>query len=121
MHRGSRFLWVEMEKLFKILIGYNRRERRGTDSTMKALCDIDIWVWHFQFGFPGRNNDLNILDLSYHFINVLSGAFQPVKPAYKISGELFNSYYYLADGIYPSWKYFEKALHIPVSEVQSSY
>ena len=88
---------------------------------MEAICDLDLWVWHFQFGFPGRNNDLNILDLSEHFCNVLSGSFPPHKPRYVIDGEIFNSYYYLADGIYPSWKIFAKTLQLPAGQSQSKY
>jgi len=72
----------------------------------EAICDMDLWIWHWQFGFPGVYNDLQILDNSDHFANVLSGSFPSVAPSYNISGQVFRFFYYLADGIYPCWKSF---------------
>lgn len=80
-------------------------ERRGD-----AICDMDLWIWHWQFGFPGVYNYLQILDNSDHFANVLSGSFPSVAPSYNISGQVFNFFYYLADGIYPTWQIFLKTL-----------
>lgn len=34
---------------------------------MEEIFDLDLWVWDFQFGFPGSNNDMKILDVSEHF------------------------------------------------------
>lgn len=53
---------------------------------MEVICDLDLWVWHFQFGFTAMMNDLNILSVSDHFAQVLSGAFPAVNTSYTISG-----------------------------------
>lgn len=77
---------------------------------MEAICDLDLWVWSFQFGLPGAFNDLNILEVSNHFNRVLAGEFPQVEPSYTLSGEVFNWYYYLTDGIFPAWKIFIKSV-----------
>lgn len=77
---------------------------------MEAICDLDIWVWSFQFGLPGAFNDLNILEVSNHFNRVLAGEFPQVKASYTLSGEVFHWYYYLTDGIFPSWRIFTKSV-----------
>jgi Plant transposon protein len=59
---------------------------------MEAVCDLDLWIWHFQFGLPGAYNDLNILEVSSHFNRVLAGAFPPVPPTYFIAGEEFRHF-----------------------------
>ena len=88
---------------------------------MGAICDLDLWVWHFQFGFPGRNNDLHILNVSPHFARVLTGQFSHELPTYSIGDAKFDSYYYLADVIYPSWKIFVKSLQVAHGKQQEQY
>jgi len=73
---------------------------------MEVVCGLDLWIWHLSFGFPSSMNDLNILEVSPHFSDVLSGAFLAAKPKYKVAGESFDWFYYPADGIYPRWKIF---------------
>lgn len=82
---------------------------------MEVVCDLDLWIWSFQFGLPGVLNDLNILEVSDLFSKVLCGSFPPVCPSYTVNGQAFNWFYYLADGIYPDWKVFVKTLSQPTS------
>lgn len=77
---------------------------------MEAICSLDLWIWSFQFGLPGVFNDLNILEVSQHFNEVLCGSFPPCTPSYEIAGQHFSSFYYLTDDIYPSWKIFIKSI-----------
>lgn len=77
---------------------------------MEVICDLDLWIWSFQFGLPGAFNDLNILETSNHFAKVLSGSFPPVSPKYRIDGNEFNWFYYLTDGIYPEWRIFIQSI-----------
>jgi Plant transposon protein len=56
---------------------------------MEVICDLDLSIWSFQFGFPGVYNDLNILSVSDHFCNMLSGTFPPFTPKYRINGDDF--------------------------------
>jgi len=69
---------------------------------MEVVCSLDLWVWSFQLGLPGAFNDLNILEVSNHFQEVLCGAFPPIYPSYTLSGKNFNWFYYLTDGILPA-------------------
>lgn len=39
---------------------------------MEEIFDIGSLFWPFQFGFPDRNDDLNILDVSEYFCDMLS-------------------------------------------------
>eukprot|EP00171_Calliarthron_tuberculosum_P004333 IDg4333t1 len=87
----------------------------------EVICDLDLWIWSFQFGLPGVLNDIDILDLSDHFCKMLTGAFPPVLPNYKIGNETFNHFYYLADGIYPNWKVFCKTLSDPHLDKEQVY
>ena len=73
---------------------------------VEVICDLDLWIWSFQFRLPGVLNDLNILSVSEHFAKVLAGWFPPVAPHYVVSGENVRWFYYLADGIFPPWKVF---------------
>lgn len=39
----------------------------------ETICNLDLFVWRFMFGFPGMLNDLNILDFSPHFAGMPLG------------------------------------------------
>lgn len=70
------------------------------ETRMEVICDLDLWIWSFQFGIPGALIDLSVLEVSEHFSRVLSGTFPPCSPKYRIHGREFNWFYYLTDGIY---------------------
>lgn len=88
---------------------------------MEVICSLDLWVWGFQFGLPGAMNDLNILEVSNHFQQVLSGVFPPTQPSYTVAGKSFDWFYYLTDGIYPSWKVFIKTVSQPLTRKAKLY
>lgn len=66
----------------------------------EAICDLDLWIWHFQFGVPGVLNDLNTIGPNDHFGNVLIGAFSPASPSYKAESKESRLRYSLMDGIF---------------------
>ena len=68
------------------------------------------------FGTPGTNNDINILDKSPLFDDLLNGQAPTVK--FKLNGIEFKSAYYLCDGIYPSWAVFVQS--IPTASDQAT-
>uniref|UniRef100_A0A0D3BE11 DDE Tnp4 domain-containing protein n=1 Tax=Brassica oleracea var. oleracea TaxID=109376 RepID=A0A0D3BE11_BRAOL len=49
---------------------------RGTDKptiVLEAVASYDLWIWHAFFGAPGTMNDLNILDRSPVFDDIING------------------------------------------------
>ena len=53
------------------------------------------------FGLPGPNNDINVLQSSNLFDNLIQGIAPPAY--YTIQEKNYDVGYYLADGIYPKW------------------
>jgi hypothetical protein len=104
---------------------------------LEASCTQDLRIWHFFFGMPGSNNDLNVLDrcrkLSKQF-NILSERVLFRSPlfqktingtapsiSYTINGNEYENGYYLADGIYPDWSVFMKTISQPRGRKEQHY
>jgi hypothetical protein len=66
---------------------------------LEAVASYDLWFWHAFFGMPGCNNDLNVLNRSNLFNNLLDGRAPAAN--YSINNHNYHMGYYLADGIYP--------------------
>jgi hypothetical protein len=66
------------------------------------------------FWVPGSNNDINVLNQSPLFTNVLYGQAPVVN--FMVNGHKYNRGYYLADDIYPSWPVFTKGISLLQSE-----
>jgi hypothetical protein len=81
---------------------------------LEAVASYDLWIWHAFFGMPGTNNDVNVLHRSPVFDPMTSGRMPPVN--YTVNGHAYNFGYYLADGIYPNWPTFVKAIRHPYEE-----
>ncbi|XP_057247939.1 uncharacterized protein LOC130590062 [Beta vulgaris subsp. vulgaris] len=64
-------------------------------------------TWQGQYT-GGSNNDINVLDRSSVFDELLEG--QRPEIQYTINGRHYNIGYYLADGIYPEWPVFVKTI-----------
>jgi hypothetical protein len=62
----------------------------------------------------GTNNDVNVLHRSPIFDPMASGRMPLVH--YTINGHAYNFGYYLANGIYPKWPTFVKAIRHPYEE-----
>ncbi|CAM8929538.1 unnamed protein product [Rhodiola kirilowii] len=78
---------------------------------LEAVASSDLWIWHAFFGVAGSNNDINVLDRSPVFDEVLQGRAPEVN--YTINGHNYNMGYYLTDGIYPEWATFVKTIPRP--------
>nr|GEY07623.1 hypothetical protein [Tanacetum cinerariifolium] len=63
-------------------------------------------IWHAFYGIAGANNDINVLDNSSLFDDLLDDLAPVV--LYVINGVEYRNGYYLADGIYPEWASFVK-------------
>jgi hypothetical protein len=79
---------------------------------LEAVATKSRWIWHSFFGTPGTNNNINILNRSPIFNNILNGQSSTV--SFSINNTQFNLGYYLCDGIYPSWAAFVKSVSHPL-------
>nr|XP_017245863.1 PREDICTED: uncharacterized protein LOC108217545 [Daucus carota subsp. sativus] len=81
---------------------------------LEAVASSDLWIWHAFFGVAGSNNDINVLERSPLFDEVLEGRAPEIN--YTLNGNNYNLGYYLADGIYPEWATFVKTIPRPQGE-----
>src|SRR4051812_36108874 len=66
---------------------------------LEVVASQDLWIWHAYFGTAGSNNDINVLNTSDVFNDVLNGKAPAVQ--YTVNRTTYQMGYYLADGIYP--------------------
>ncbi|KAH9468260.1 hypothetical protein Pst134EA_033420 [Puccinia striiformis f. sp. tritici] len=78
---------------------------------LEAVASHDLWFWHSFFGLPGGHNDINILDRSPLFKDLLNDEAPCVQ--YKVNGNTYEKCYFLADGIYPDWSTLIKTISAP--------
>ncbi|XP_016168440.1 uncharacterized protein LOC107610983 [Arachis ipaensis] len=103
--------WKNCPKVWKgmYMSGY-----RGVATIVPdIIVSSDFWIWHAFFGVSGSNNDINVLDRSPVFDDILND--RAPKVNYTINGNNYTMGYYLADGIYPEWATFVKSISKPVS------
>lgn len=86
---------------------------------LEAVASLDLWIWHAFFGAAGSNNDINVLDQSPLFTEMIQGRAPPVQ--FTINGTQYNMGYYLTDGIYPEWAAFAKSITRPQSAKHKLY
>ncbi|KAL0728821.1 hypothetical protein Bca4012_024914 [Brassica carinata] len=78
---------------------------------LEAVASQDLWIWHSFFGLPGTLNDINVLDRSPVFDDILQGRSPKVK--FKVNNHTYRMTYYLTDGIYPNWATFIQSIPLP--------
>jgi hypothetical protein len=81
---------------------------------LEAVASQDLLIWHAFFGVAGSNNDINVLNQSNVFNDILEGQTPTVQ--YIVNSHPYNMGYYLADGIYPEWATFVKTIPMPLGE-----
>ncbi|XP_024013556.1 uncharacterized protein LOC112087797 [Eutrema salsugineum] len=86
---------------------------------LEAVASYDLWFWHAFFGPPGTLNDINVLDRSPIFDDVLQG--RALKVRFSVNGNQYRLGYYLTDGIYPNWATFIQSIHLPQSEKEKLF
>lgn len=93
--------------------------KKGTGCVTEACCSKDLWIWHLFVGNPGSLNDLNILDRS----PLLQQLFYNTAPKvnFEVNGHVYNTPYWLADGIYPRRNTFVLAYAKPVCEIDRNF
>ncbi|XP_047979165.1 uncharacterized protein LOC125221078 [Salvia hispanica] len=88
---------------------------KGNHPTMilEAIADHQLWIWHAYFSVAGSNNDINVLNSSYLFIEQCNDNGPTIE--FTANGRQHMGYY-LADGIYPRWPVFFETITCPISE-----
>jgi len=75
---------------------YTRGDQCGPTVMLEAVASHDLWIWHAFFGVAGSNNDINVLNRSPLFTDVVQGRAPEVH--FTVNGNEYNMGYYLADG-----------------------
>jgi hypothetical protein len=83
---------------------------------LEAVVSHDRWIWHAFFGVVGFNIDINVLNQSPLFIDVIRGRTPEV--SFTVNAREHHMGYSLADGIYPSWPMFVKG--VPCSSTREA-
>ncbi|KAL0863848.1 hypothetical protein Bca101_042966 [Brassica carinata] len=78
---------------------------------LEAVASYDLWIWHAFFGAPGTLNDINVLDRSPVFDDIING--QAPQVNFSVNGNEYDLAYYLIDGIYPKWRTFIQSISLP--------
>uniref|UniRef100_A0A0D3BQL7 DDE Tnp4 domain-containing protein n=1 Tax=Brassica oleracea var. oleracea TaxID=109376 RepID=A0A0D3BQL7_BRAOL len=86
---------------------------------LEAVASQDLWIWHAFFGPPGTLNDINVLDRSPVFDDILQGRAPKVK--YVVNRHNYRLPYYLTDGIYPNWATFIQSIRDPQGQKASLF
>uniref|UniRef100_A0A0D3AD31 Nuclease HARBI1 n=1 Tax=Brassica oleracea var. oleracea TaxID=109376 RepID=A0A0D3AD31_BRAOL len=60
---------------------------------LEAVALYDLWIWHAFFGPPGTLNDINVLDRSPVFYDIIKG--QAPQVTYSVNGRKYHLAYYL--------------------------
>jgi len=68
---------------------------------LEAVVDGCLYFWPAYFGVPGSQNDINVVDQSNLFQNLVEGKAPLVH--FIVNNKLYDMGYYLSDGIYPPW------------------
>ncbi|XP_018470894.1 uncharacterized protein LOC108842468 [Raphanus sativus] len=97
---------------------YSRGSGKPT-IVLEAVASYDLWIWHSFFGAPGTMNDLNILDRSPVFDDIINGEAPEVN--FYVNGREYNLAYYLTDGIYPKWATFIQSIRLPQTPKHSKF
>ncbi|CAJ2672776.1 unnamed protein product [Trifolium pratense] len=92
-------------------------EARGFPGMLGSI-DCMHWEWKNclvalkgQYVRAGSNNDINVLNQSHVFNDVLQG--QALEVNFTVNHTEYNMGYYLSDGIYPEWATFVKSIPMP--------
>ncbi|XP_071731945.1 uncharacterized protein [Rutidosis leptorrhynchoides] len=77
----------------------------------EAVASYDLWIWHAYFGPADSNNDINVLNQSDLFNDLLQDNAHAFN--FSVSGCNFTKGYYLTDEIYPEWATLVKSFKSP--------
>ncbi|XP_038679416.1 uncharacterized protein LOC119980694 [Tripterygium wilfordii] len=94
-------------------------ESRGFPGMLGSI-DCMHWTWkNCPSGWKGSLNDINVLERSPVFTDLINGRAPPVN--FVINNHQYDMGYYLADGIYPQWSTIVKSIHMPQTQKAQNY
>nr|XP_043638334.1 uncharacterized protein LOC122609347 [Erigeron canadensis] len=86
---------------------------------LEAVASYDRWIWHAFFGTAGSNNDINVLNQSPLFREIIED--RAPDSSFTVNGTHYKKGYYLADDIYPECSTFVKAYSCPQDEKRKKF
>jgi hypothetical protein len=86
---------------------------------LEAVVDCRLYFWHAFFGVPGAQNDINVVDQSDFFQNLVEGKAPEVH--FIVNNKVYDMGYYLSDGIYPPWYVLMQSIPKPVGNKQCHF
>ncbi|CAN1298565.1 hypothetical protein LINPERPRIM_LOCUS23878 [Linum perenne] len=86
---------------------------------LEVVAGYNTWIWHAYFGTAGSLNDINFLGQSPVFDRVVNGSTPQLR--FKVNESWYNTCYYLADGIYPSWSTLVKTIANPTDNKEALF
>ncbi|GJU77387.1 FAR1-related sequence 10 [Tanacetum coccineum] len=98
---------------------YGRGDKTYPTIMLEVVASHDLWIWHAFFGVAGTNNDINVLDNSSLFDDLLDDI--ALVTPFMVSGVGFENAYYLAGEIYPHWASFVKSFTVANDEKHSYF
>lgn len=88
---------------------------------MEIICDLNLRIWSLFSGLPGHLNDINILELSPFFSDLMTDQYPKDLFEYEIDGEKFDWLYFLGDGIYGGYKFIMRTIPNPKTQGEKMY
>ncbi|XP_042410271.1 uncharacterized protein LOC121999692 [Zingiber officinale] len=88
---------------------YTRGDHGYPTIVLETVASVDLWIWHAFFGVVGSRNDINVLNESPIFNEVLKGNAPEVN--FIVNGTQYTKG--LTDGIYPECATFVKSFSCP--------
>lgn len=81
---------------------------------LEAIASKSLRIWHVFFGMAGTNNDINVLNRSPLFDDLVSGKASSCE--YVVNGHQYHTGHYLSDGIYPQYATLIQSVSLPTKE-----
>ncbi|XP_021770765.1 uncharacterized protein LOC110734954 [Chenopodium quinoa] len=83
---------------------------------LEVIASREFWIWHAFFGTPGLCNDINVLQRSPVFYDIMNNRAPQVM--FTVNGITYNKGYYLTDEIYLKRSTFVDAITAPQTAEQ---
>ncbi|XP_071695927.1 uncharacterized protein [Rutidosis leptorrhynchoides] len=103
--------WTWKNCPYRYKVHYTKVDHGYPTIMLEAVASYDLWIWHAYFGPACSNNDINVLNQSDLFNDLLKDTTPPCN--FSVSGCNFNKGYYLTDEIYPEWATLVKSFKSP--------